>query len=163
MAPPLTSATTVVAACAAAAHMARFLLWRPWKTSRAPLVWVLHVAYLWIPVYLLLRSLAAVGWVSPSLAVHALSVGAVGGLVIGMMTRTARGHAGRPPKADGWDIACYILVIGGIDPSPDSPRGVEFSLFGGDVVCCAWSAAFALYAVRYWTVLTRPRLDGKPG
>ena len=26
-----------------------------------------------------------------------------------------------------------------------------------------WSAAFALYAVRYWPVLTRPRLDGKPG
>ena len=26
-----------------------------------------------------------------------------------------------------------------------------------------WSAAFALYAVRYWPVLSRPRLDGKPG
>ena len=24
-----------------------------------------------------------------------------------------------------------------------------------------WSAAFGLYAVRYWPVLTRPRLDGK--
>ena len=26
-----------------------------------------------------------------------------------------------------------------------------------------WASAFALYAVRYWPVLTRPRLDGKPG
>ena len=26
-----------------------------------------------------------------------------------------------------------------------------------------WSAGFALYALRYWPVLTRPRLDGKPG
>jgi uncharacterized protein involved in response to NO len=26
-----------------------------------------------------------------------------------------------------------------------------------------WSAAFALYAVRYWPVLSRSRLDGKPG
>jgi uncharacterized protein involved in response to NO len=26
-----------------------------------------------------------------------------------------------------------------------------------------WSAAFAIYCVRYWPVLTRPRLDGKPG
>jgi len=26
-----------------------------------------------------------------------------------------------------------------------------------------WSAGFALYAARYFPVLTRPRLDGKPG
>ena len=26
-----------------------------------------------------------------------------------------------------------------------------------------WAAAFALYAVRYWPVLTRTRLDGRPG
>jgi uncharacterized protein involved in response to NO len=26
-----------------------------------------------------------------------------------------------------------------------------------------WSAGFGLYALRYWPVLSRPRLDGKPG
>ena len=26
-----------------------------------------------------------------------------------------------------------------------------------------WSAGFGLYAVRYWSVLTGPRLDGRPG
>ena len=26
-----------------------------------------------------------------------------------------------------------------------------------------WSLAFALYAIRYWPVLSRARLDGKPG
>lgn len=26
-----------------------------------------------------------------------------------------------------------------------------------------WSTGFAIYAVRYWPVLTRPRLDGRPG
>ncbi len=26
-----------------------------------------------------------------------------------------------------------------------------------------FAAAFALYAILYWPVLTRPRLDGKPG
>jgi uncharacterized protein involved in response to NO len=26
-----------------------------------------------------------------------------------------------------------------------------------------WSAAFALYANRYWPILTRSRIDGKPG
>jgi uncharacterized protein involved in response to NO len=26
-----------------------------------------------------------------------------------------------------------------------------------------WSAGFGLYAITYWPVLTRPRVDGKPG
>ena len=31
------------------------------------------------------------------------------------------------------------------------------------VSAVAWSLAFGLYAVRYATILTRPRVDGKPG
>ena len=48
---------------------------------------------------------------APSAAMHALTVGAIGGMIIGMMTRTARGHTGRLLKADGWDVACYVLVL----------------------------------------------------
>lgn len=79
----------------ALAHLCRWILWRPCKTTRAPMVWILHVAYLWIPLHLFLRGLGEAGWVMPTLAVHALTVGAAGGLIIGMMTRTARGHTGR--------------------------------------------------------------------
>lgn len=99
-----------VAALAALAHLARWLLWRPWTTLRTPLVWVLHLAYLWIPVHLAMRAFSAVAWMASSPAAHALTVGAVGGLVIGMMTRTARGHTARPLRADGWDVAAYLLV-----------------------------------------------------
>jgi uncharacterized protein involved in response to NO len=90
-----------LASAAAAVHLARWLLWRPWKTLRTPLVWVLHAAYLWIPVHLTLRAAAALGWVPASPATHALTVGAIGGMIIGMITRTARGHTGRPLRADG--------------------------------------------------------------
>jgi uncharacterized protein involved in response to NO len=127
-------------------------------------VWVLHVAYGWIVVHLALRGLAALGAVSELLAVHALTVGAIGGLTIGMMTRTARGHTGRPLVADRFEVACYVLValaavirvFGGL-LLPDAY--VATVLASG--IC--WSAAFALYAVRYWPVLSRPRIDGKPG
>jgi uncharacterized protein involved in response to NO len=76
-----------------------------------PLVWVLQLAYLWVPVHLLLRGLGELGLVTPSLAIHALTVGAAGGLIVGMMTRTARGHTGRPLQADGFETACYALVL----------------------------------------------------
>jgi uncharacterized protein involved in response to NO len=71
-----------------AAHATRLALWTPWKTWKAPLVWILHVAYAWIPVHLALRALVELEWVPSPLATHALTIGAIGGLTIGMMTRT---------------------------------------------------------------------------
>ncbi len=61
------------------------------ETLRVPMVWVLHIAYGWIVIYLVLRGLAALGMVSELLAVDALTIGALGGMTIGMMTRTASG------------------------------------------------------------------------
>lgn len=155
---------TVLAALAGAAHVWRWALWRPWRVVRVPLVWVLHLAYLWVPVHLLLRSLAEWGWVMPSLATHALTVGAVGGLVIGMMTRTARGHTGRLLKADRYEIACYLLValaaVVRVVLPLIAPSQVVHATLASALL---WSAGFGLYAVRYWPVLSRPRIDGRPG
>ena len=154
----------VVAFTVALAHAIRLYLWRPHRTRSVPLVWVLHMAYAWIVVYLVLRGLAELGLVAPVFAVHALTIGAIGGMTIGMMTRTARGHTGRPLEADRYEVACFALialaafarVFGGMWlPSAYVPTVV---LSG---VC--WSIAFALYAIRYWPVLSRVRVDGRPG
>jgi uncharacterized protein involved in response to NO len=154
----------LLALAAAAAHLARWVLWQPWKTGRAPMVWVLHVAYFWIPVHLALRALAQAGWVLPSLATHALTVGAAGGLIIGMMTRIARGHTARPLRADRWDVACYLLVIAAALVRVLLPLAAPALTIAAVLGSAAlWSAGFGLYALRYWPVLTRPRLDGKPG
>jgi uncharacterized protein involved in response to NO len=157
----------VVAALAlfgAFTHAVRLWLWQPWRTFGTPLVWVLHAAYGWIVVHLVLRGLAAIGIVSWLLAVHALTIGAIGGMTIGMMTRTARGHTGRPLTAGRAEIACYVLValaaairvFGGMLLPGDYAATVVVS-----GVC--WCVAFALYFVRYWPVLSRTRIDGKPG
>jgi uncharacterized protein involved in response to NO len=152
-----------IALIAAGAHGVRLFLWRSWRTLSTPLVWILHAAYAWIVAHLLLRGLSGLGLPVEPFAVHALTVGAIGGLTLGMMTRTARGHTGRPLTADHFEIAMFglvqiaaaVRVFGGMVP-PAYLASVQLSgLF--------WAAAFGLYAVRYWPVLTRPRLDGKPG
>ena len=153
-----------IALIAAVAHGARLALWRSWRTLAAPLVWILHAAYAWIVVYLALRALSAAGWLGESFAIHALTVGAIGGLTLGMMTRTARGHTARPLVADRFELAMFLLiqvaaairVFGGMASPETYLASVKLSGL-------LWSAAFGLYAVRYWPVLTRPRLDGKPG
>jgi uncharacterized protein involved in response to NO len=162
--PAPSGAVAALAACVAIAHAVRLYLWHPWRTLAKPLVWVLHVSYAWIVVYLALRALAAVGLVAEPLALHALTIGAIGGMTIGMMTRTARGHTGRPLVADGFEVTCYLLVqlaavtrvFGGM-----LLPGAYLATVIASALC--WSAAFGLYAIRYWPVLSRPRLDGRPG
>lgn len=157
-------ALAALTSAAAVAHAWRWALWQPWKTRSAPLVWVLHLAYAWIPIHLALRALAELGLVAPSASIHALSVGAVGGLVIGMITRTARGHTARPLRADRFDTACYVLVLLAalvrVAIPLVAPALTVHAVLGSAVL---WSAGFGLYAVRYWKVLSRPRLDGRPG
>jgi uncharacterized protein involved in response to NO len=153
-----------IAVAAALLHGARLALWRPWQTRRVPLVWVLHAAYLWIPLHLALRAAAALELLPSSFATHALTVGAIGGLTIAMMTRTARGHTGRALRADRFDVACYALVLGAgvlrVGLPLLWPAAYVHALW-----CSAalWSAGFGLYAVRYWPALSRARLDGKAG
>lgn len=151
-------------ALASVAHAWRLLLWQPWKTLRTPLVWILHLAYVWIVLYLALRALHEFNWINATVATHALTAGAMGTLIIGMMTRTARGHTGRLLKADYFDVTSYLLVTAGAVVRVFVPLGLPQWIVASVVVSALlWSAAFALYALRYLPVLTQARIDGKPG
>jgi uncharacterized protein involved in response to NO len=153
-----------LALAGALAHGVRLYLWQPWRTLATPLVWILHVAYAWICVHLALRGLSGMGWLAESFATHALTVGAIGGLTRRVHAGNEPDEAGRPLEADGFELASYLLVqvaalvrvFGGLALPGLHPAGVQLSAL-------LWAAAFGLYAVRYWPVLTRPRLDGKPG
>jgi uncharacterized protein involved in response to NO len=158
------AALVLLALLGCAAHLARWLLWQPWKTWRNPLVWVLHLAYAWIPVHLLLRAVAALGWVPASVATHALTAGAIGGMVIGMMTRTALGHTGRPLRAGATEWVCYVLVGLAALVRVGVPLFAPALLFHAVVVASLlWSGGFGWYTLRYWPMLSRARPDGYPG
>jgi uncharacterized protein involved in response to NO len=117
-----------------------------------------------VPIHLGLRALSALGFVASTAATHALTVGAIGSLIIGMMTRTARGHTARPLQADRFDVACYVCVLlAGVVRVFVPLLWPAASLAALQISALLWSAGFGLYAVRYWPVLTRARLDGKPG
>jgi uncharacterized protein involved in response to NO len=157
-------ALAALLALCAVAHLLRLWFWQPWRTLRTPLVWVLHAAYLWIVLHLALRACAEMGWVVASLAVHALTVGGVGGLTLGMMTRTARGHTARPLRADAFDTACYLAIQAAALVRVALPLlAPQATLAAVMLSALFWSAGFALFTLRYWPVLTRARLDGKPG
>jgi len=153
-----------LAAVAGAAHAARLCLWRPWLTLKKPIVWILHLAYAWIVLALLLHALAAYGLVPASLATHALTVGAIGGLTLGMMTRTSLGHTGRPLETGRSELFCYAAIqfaaLMRVFLPLAFPSLYLHAIVGSGVL---WSLAFGVFTVSYWTILSRPRLDGKPG
>ncbi|MBS0292779.1 MAG: NnrS family protein [Proteobacteria bacterium] len=159
-------APVLLAASLAAAvlHAARLWMWHPQVTFKRPILWILHASYAWLPIGFLLLALAQLGWVAQSLAVHAFAVGVIGGLIIGMITRTARGHTGRPLQASRGEVVAYSLVMLAavlrvLVPAVQS-HWYPYALEGA---ACLWGIAFAIYLFIYTPWLTRTRLDGKDG
>ena len=149
---------------AAAAHLLRQWSWQPGVTRSRPILWILHAAYVWLPVGFTLLAVAQIGWVSVSAGVHALAVGATGGLIIGMITRTARGHTGRLLQASKAEALAYTLVMAAavlrVVLPILAPQWFVQSLLAAAL---AWSAAFGIYLVIYTPWLLSTRLDGKDG
>ena len=151
-------------AAAAGLQLQRLLSWAPWRTWQRPILWVLHLSYAWIPVGLALLAAERMGWLPVSMGVHALAVGAIGGMIIGMLTRTARGHTGRPLRASPVEVGAYALLAAAAAVRVFVPFAwptlyLDALLLAGGL----WVAAFAIYLVRYTPWLVTTRLDGQDG
>jgi uncharacterized protein involved in response to NO len=158
--------TAVLLGGAAVLQLHRLWTWQSFATRGRPILWVLHVSYAWIPIGLSLLALSALGILGASAGVHALAVGATGGLVIGMITRTARGHTGRPLQASRLEVAAYGLVLAAallrVLAPLVAPQGLPYGV-PLIAAAAAWSAAFVLYLWVFTPWLLATRLDGKDG
>ncbi|PKO61579.1 MAG: short-chain dehydrogenase [Betaproteobacteria bacterium HGW-Betaproteobacteria-18] len=154
----------LVLLAAASLHAKRLWGWRPLLTRHKPILWILHAAYAWIALGLLLLAMAQMGWLPVSAGVHALAVGATGGLIIGMATRTARGHTGRPLTVSTPEVAAYGLVMAAALLRVLVPLLLPgFYMTALVLSASAWSVAFFIYLWVYAPWLMQTRLDGKDG
>ncbi len=144
--------------------LARFALWQPHRTLGTPLVWILHLSYAWIPLGFFMLALSAIGLIPSSAAWHALTVGSMAGLILGMMTRTTLGHTGRLLKTGHAELAMYLLIQTGavarVTASIGAPALYQASLI---VAMLCWSSAFLLFVIAYGPYLLRARVDGREG
>jgi uncharacterized protein involved in response to NO len=152
-----------MATAAAAAQAVRLAGWQPWRSAGNPLLWILHVSYLWIPAGFLLLAAAELALVPLSAAVHVLALGALAGLIIGMITRTALGHTGRPLRAGRAETAMYALVQAGVLARFAAAMVPAWRMPALVLAAVCWSTAFATYVVVYGPYLVRPRVDGREG
>ena len=155
--------TASLALFAAVGQAVRLLGWQPWRTWRNPLLWMLHVSYCWIPLGFLLLALAQFGIIGVSAALHVLTVGALAGLIMGMITRTALGHTGRPLRAGRGECLMFVLVQAAV-----VLRFAAAVLPSWRTTClvlatACWSAAFLAYLAVYVPYLSARRVDGREG
>ncbi|HYJ07667.1 MAG TPA: NnrS family protein, partial [Polyangiaceae bacterium] len=144
---------------------ARAVHWGARHSWRDPLVWVLHAGYGWLVVGLLLRGTAGVlGWPFGSVATHALTVGAIGTLTLGMMARVSLGHTGRMLVAPGPMTAAFVGItlaaFARVLVPWVSPEHYTVGLFAAGAF---WVLAFVVFLLAYAKILWRPRMDGRPG
>jgi len=150
---PIGGAALIAAGVASLVRLAR---WRGHLTLAEPLVWSLHLGFVWVGVGLLLVGLSAFLPDLPLVAgLHALTVGAMGGMTVAVMTRATLGHTGRPLTANRWTAAIYLLVAAAATLRVAAPFLADVYLPLLWTSGLAWSTAFGLFVVHYGRMLSR--------
>ncbi len=148
---------TVTAGAAALIHAWRWARWRGWRAFRDPILRCVHLGYLWLIASFLLRACAGTRAAWQDAAIHAFTIGAYSTLKLGLMTRVALKHTGRPVRADRAMRFAYVLL-----PIAALAR-IGFALAHGPewlvgAAALLWALAFSIYAFRFAPLLVRPSL-----
>lgn len=159
-------ATMAVPVCAAGAlaHGLRLAGWYDRRIWRLPLLWVLHLGYAWVAIGFALKAAVAAALVIPMVGLHALTVGAIGVLTLGMMARVALGHTGRPLRAAAPVAVAFALInaaaaVRALVAAALPTYYAQTVLVAGGL----WLAAFAIFLAAYARILVQPRVDGREG
>jgi uncharacterized protein involved in response to NO len=158
---PASVETGLLFLAATAAQAIRLFRWRGMDTWGEPLVLVLHLGYAFIPVGFLLGAISILlpGSIAGTAPLHAWTVGAVGLMTLGVMTRATRGHTGRDLTAPSSTISIYgaMILAALLRVAAGFLPGVQVILL--EVAGAAWIATFALFLIEYAPMLVGPRLE----
>ncbi len=154
----------LAAVIAVVVNIARLAGWYVQRIRYVPLLWVLYAGYSWIILGFMLTVLSAYSIVLPSLALHALTLGGIGVLTLGMMARVSLGHTGRALKASNAIAIAFVLIniaaLFRVLLPIALPQWYENLIY---ISTLSWLAAFSLFVFVYAPILSSPRIDGQEG
>lgn len=157
---PHARVTGIALLTGAAVNLWRLLRWRGIATRAEPLLLILHLGYGWLVLGVGVLGVSTLDAAFPlNAAIHTLTVGAIGTMILAVMTRVTRGHTGRELSADAATSVTYGLVMLAaiVRLSAEFASGRRETLL---VISAAlWIGAFALFALRYGPLCVRPRAD----
>lgn len=154
---PATPVAGIILLISGVVHIARLTRWRGHSVIASPLLVMLHVAYVFIPLGLMVSGFAALGLMDQIAAVHLLGIGAVGGMTVAVMMRASLGHTGRalvagPALSLGFGLlllAAVTRIAGGVL--------VRVGFDSVEVSAGLWTLSFAVLCLRMLPWLLLPK------
>ncbi|MCP4008239.1 MAG: NnrS family protein, partial [Proteobacteria bacterium] len=133
-----------------------------WQKS---LLWSLYLSFWFLCIGFALFATAYFPGINKYLAIHAFAVGGIGAMTLAMMARVALGHSGRsiqkPPRIMSY--AFGLLLIGAVFrvflPLIDAGHYTLWIALSQVL----WIIAFTIFSLVYLPILSKPRIDGRPG
>ena len=148
----------VILVIAAVLNAWRLARWAGGATLAEPLLFILHIGYGWVVMgaALLGLSLLDVG-VPVASAIHALTAGAIGVMILAVMPRVTLGHTGREPTANRSTVVIFILI----NAAAIMRVAASWNMGGMTILLVlsgiCWIAAFGLFEIVYGPMLLTPR------
>ena len=154
----------VLAAILLAAHILRVSPWFSMQVLKTPILWVLYAGYFWFLTGFALKVLVGLDIVANNLAIHAWTVGLIGITTYGMMARVSLGHTGREMQPSILVvIGFYLLLLATVIRVILPMFFISAYTLWIELSAVLWIAAFSLFVIAYFPVLTQPRVDGQDG
>lgn len=138
-------------------HLYRLSHWGSFYTSKVPLLWSLHVAYLALGIGLILVSASFFyEEIRISDAFHLITVGVFGGMILTMISRVSLGHTGRPLQVKKAMIFAFVFIfIAAILRVAVALIGQPIFAWNSSAVL--WIVAFSIFLWIYFPILTTAR------
>ena len=136
-------ATGIMMLLAGALHSVRLARWQFHQTLAEPLVWVLHLAFAFIPLGTLTLGFGVTSG-SADIGVaglHIWTIGALGLMPMAVMTRATLGHTGGALHAGPMTVALYLCVLAALIFRPAAWFAADPRLMIIASAAC-WSIAF---------------------
>lgn len=144
--------------------------WGLRRSFQVRLLAVLHMAFIWFGIGMALSTIDSLLLLTDSgvslgrAPLHALAIGLIAGMTIGMASRVTLGHSGRPLEAGTlvW-LACWGIQLAAllrvVSELPIGGHATELQWLAGLV----WLGSVGPWALKFLPMYVRPRVDGNPG
>jgi uncharacterized protein involved in response to NO len=143
------------------------VVWGLVQSLKIRLLAMLHLGFLWLSLALILSGASQLLGLRAGVpvlglgALHALTMGFLGSLMLAMVTRVSCGHSGRTLVADNlvWTLfwALQVAVLLRIASALPTMPG-----WGLALAACLWTLLMSAWGLRLMNWYGRPRADGRP-
>jgi uncharacterized protein involved in response to NO len=142
----------------------RFLRWGIQHSRGIPLLWSLHLAYSFIPLGFVGLALYSMGLIDNlSAALHSFTVGAMGGMILAMISRITLGHTGRPLTPPHLITLAYVAVLLAAVVRVVLPASLPaLTNWGIAIAGGLWMLAYAIYLFAYTSMLVSANVEDNP-